>query len=145
MLPLPSFPVQSPDTHSNRPSPPSHPLTSILTPTPINQSGQSRIALTESISRGVPHTFSGTPGGGGGGSPLNNTANSAIDRVGIPGQNLVDAMSSKFVPNIPAGAPLGGQLEMFQNGTVKRVSLLYVHKYPEPSCFMIWHYYKVLV
>ena len=69
--------------------------------------------MTEETNRfsGSPN---GLPGGGEAGS-----GQGAPGGVG-GGRNLLDAMDSKFVVNVPAGLPMG-QSDMFQNATVKRV------------------------
>lgn len=48
-------------------------------------------------------------------------SHAAVNEVGRTGQNLLDAMSSKFVASVPAGLPMGQQSEMLQNATVKKV------------------------
>ena len=56
----------------------------------------------------------GDVGGRGGGG----IAQGVVQEVGSTGRNLMDAMSSKFVANIPSGVP---QSDLFQNATVKMV------------------------
>lgn len=119
VLCLPSSPraVQSPDTVSNKSSPAP---TNFHTPSPDRH--VHTLSVAEGINRGFASAQSlSDTGRGVSANPLG-TVHSADD-MGGGGKGLVDAMGSKFEANVPAGLPVPNQAEVFQNTTVKRVSV----------------------
>lgn len=127
--------VPSPDTHSNKPSPPSFLINSRLQTPPLDR-GHTLSAGDGTMNMGFPGTPSGMLGAGVGGAFAGGNSPMAVGNppmavggamVGTTGQNLLEAMSAKFVVGVPAVLPTGPQSEFFQNAIVKKVTARLQH------------------
>ena len=115
--------VQSPDTCSSKSSPPlSAPL---YPPTTMDPTGRAQSLGRSYTSSPVDSLIGGRMSQLPMPSPLGGMA-SVADRVGGSGQNLVDVMSSKFIPGQqPMGnQPMGNQPDAYNSTLVKNVSVV---------------------